>query len=169
MTVTQSGECVRILQCMTCRTVEELPDWTGPVQHDAVLQHIDLKHGGASEQPHHRALHRVDLAHWRDDGIRRQIHERMWSGTTGFVPEVYATRDTLTEEASKCFIKHHRSVPCIDYMDHRKRLGNPAARDRKKLARELRNDNIAAQGPKVYLCSYCPVQTMVDRKKWDAT
>jgi hypothetical protein len=51
-------------------------------------------------------------------------------------------------------------------MDHSKRLGNPAARDRKKLAKDLRRDvGDLGPGPRVFLCQFCPIQTMVDAKK----
>jgi hypothetical protein len=159
---------LRLLQCWVCRSVEELPDYDGPPEHDVVLQYADEKHGGSTEQPHHRALHRVEKAHWEDSKVRRQIHAQMWTDTTGFVPEYYATKQTLQEDAAKCFQAHRRTIPCIDYQDSSKRLGNPAAGLRRWLSKELRNDNLRSQGPVQFLCSYCPYQTVVDRAKREA-
>lgn len=155
---------VRILQCFTCKTMEEVPDFVGLPDDDVFLQHIDEAHGGHTEQPHHRALHRVESKHWENRRVRKQIVEQMWAGTKGFVPEYYATRNTLLEDAGKCFSKHHRQVPCLDYQDPSKRLGNPARRDRQRLAKELRRD-VPGGGPKVFLCNFCPVQTHVDQMK----
>lgn len=166
MTTTERVENVRLLQCMTCKSVEQMPDFEGMPEDDHLLQYIDEKHGGQTEQPHHRALHRINKTHWDDRAIRKQIHTQMWADTKGFVPEYYAIKDTLLEDAQKCFSSHKRSVPCIDYQDRSKRLGNPAAGLRRQLSRELRRD-LTGGGPKVFLCSFCPVQGYVDRAKLD--
>lgn len=166
MTTTERAVQVRLLQCWTCKTVEEMPDFEGLPEHDHVLQYIDEKHGGQTEQPHHRAILRVEKAHWDDRKVRKQIHAQMWADTKGFVPEYYAVRDTLREDASKCFAAHRRSVPCIDYQDRSKRLGNPASGMRKALSKEFKRD-FTGGGPKVFLCNYCPVQGYVDRAKLD--
>lgn len=161
---TAVGPCLRLLQCMTCKSVEELPDFEGLPEDDVVLQELDLKHGGATEMPHHRALLRVERAHWADRNIRMTIHKQMWVDTTGFVPEYYHTKNTLQEDAAKCFTAHRRAVPCIDFQDRSKRLGNPAARDRAKLSKEARHD-FTGGGPKLFLCNFCVVQQAVDAKK----
>lgn len=164
MTTTERVAHVRLLQCWVCKTVEEIPDFEGLPEDDHVLQYVDEKHGGETQQPHHRALLRVEKAHWENRQIRRRIHTQMWADTKGFVPEYYAVRDTLREDAGKCFAAHRRQVPCIDYQDRSKRLGNPAARMRKELSKEMKRD-FTGGGPKVFLCSYCPVQGYVDRAK----
>lgn len=159
-------ECVRVLQCFTCKTMEELPDFLGPPENDVILQTLLVPHGGETEFPHHGALHRVERKHWEDRAVRKQIVERLWEGTSGFRPSYYDVKDTMQEEAIKCFRKHKSAVPCIDYQDPSKRLGNPARGLRKWLAREVRRD-VADLGepPKVYLCNFCPVQQHVDRMK----
>jgi hypothetical protein len=144
--------------------MEELPDFEGLPEHDVTLQYIDERHGGQTQMPHTRALHRVEKRFWDDRGVRRQIVEGMWKSTSGFVPEYYHTKDTLVEDAQKCFIAHRRSVPCIDYQDRSKRIGNPAAGDRKALSKDTRRD-FTGGGPKVFLCNFCPIQTHVDRMK----
>ncbi len=157
---------IRILQCLTCKSMEELPDYAGPPEDDVILQHLLVPHGGETETPHHGAMHRVDAKHWENRRIRQQIVTQMWASTKGFVPEYYHTRNTLLEEANKCFAKHRRSIPCIDYQDRGKRLGNPAARERKALSKDTRRD-FTGGGPKVFLCNFCPVQSIVDQKKRD--
>lgn len=163
-TTTTTGPCIRLLQCWDCKSVEELPDFVGLPEDDHILQHLDLKHGGDSQMPHHRALMRVEKAHWEDRSIRRQIHKQMWADAKGFVPEYYHAKDTMVEDALKCFVAHRRSIPCIDYQDRSKRIGNPAAGLRKKLSRETGQD-FTGGGPKIFLCSFCVVQGAVDQAK----
>lgn len=160
-----ADEAVRILQCWDCKSMEQIPDYAGDPIFDSILQTVDEKHGGTTQQPHNRALHRVLKAHWDDRGIRRQTVEQMWSGASGFKPSYYEIRDTLQEDAGKCFNAHRRNIPCLDYEDSSKRLGNPAAQDRARLAREMHNDDLRASSMKVYLCNFCPVQVTVDLAK----
>jgi hypothetical protein len=166
-TTVKTGPCLRLLQCWDCKSVEELPDFTGLPEDDVILQYADEKHGGQTQQPHTRTLMRVEKAHWEDRTIRMQIHRQMWADTKGFVPEYYHTKSTMQEDAAKCFAAHRRSVPCIDYQDSSKRLGNPAASARRQLSRETGQD-FTGGGPKIYLCSFCPVQQAVDQAKLNA-
>lgn len=157
---------VRVLQCWVCSTLEEIPDYDGIPEDDAFLYYVDEKHGGQTEHPHNRALHRVSLKHWSNDKVRAQIAEQMWAGETGFKPEWYARHDTLSEDALNCFTAHKRQTPCMDYRDSSKRIGNPAARDRSLLARALKRDvQDLGPGPQAWLCQWCPVESFVNAKK----
>lgn len=162
------SEFIRLLRCSDCKTLEELPDFTGNTEDDLTLIYLDERHGGLTETPHTRALLRVERKHWEDKKIRAELHKRIWDGVTGFVPEYYATKDTLKDDAVKCFIRHRRSVPCIDFQEPSKRIGNPAAGLRKWLSKETRNENVAKAGPKLYLCNFCVIQTYVDAAKLKA-
>lgn len=158
-------ENIRILQCFDCKTMEELPDYQGDPVFDSILQTLDEKHGGQTQQPHARTLHVMRKDHWEDRGVRKQTVESMWSATTGFKPSYYDIKDTLKDDAVKCFNAHHRSIPCLDYEDSSKRLGNPAAQDRARLAREMKNDSLKHSAVRIYLCAFCPVQVTVDLAK----
>lgn len=166
----EKGPFVRLLQCFDCRTTELLPDFQGRADNDVILHEIDSKHGGHEEEiqrRHNRALHRVPQRVWERPKMREAIVKRMWEGT-GFSPSVYAVRDTLKEDAVKCFIKHRRSVPCIDYRDDSKRLGNPQREARENFRKEFGRDmREISGGPRVYLCQYCPVEVKVQQKKQD--
>lgn len=166
MTDVATLDCVRVLQCFNCKSMEVLPDFIGPPEHDMVLQHVLVPHGGETENPHHGALHRVERKYWEDINVRKSIVERLWENTSGFRPSYYDYKDTLQDDAIKCFSKHKRQVPCLDYQDGSKRLGNPARGLRKWLAREVRRDvQDLPEAPKVFLCNFCPVQQHVDRMK----
>jgi len=165
------GPQLRLLQCWDCKTVEELPDFEGHPDNDVTLHYVDEKHGGRTEQPHYRTLHRVEQRVWEDRAAKRQLIEGMWKDTTGFTPSYYDVKNTLQEDAVKCHIAHHRSVPCLDYRDSSKRLTNPTRSMRERLAKDMPRsfhgdrDAIAKGGPVTYLCDYCPVRVAVDYAK----
>jgi hypothetical protein len=167
------GPQLRILQCFTCRSMEELPDYpteANPAD-DVTLHYVDRKHGGDSEMPHHRTLLRVEQRVWEDRAAKRQIVEQAWSAEKGFTPSYYDIKATLQEDAVNCHRAHMRQVPCIDWRDPSKRLTSPTARDRQQLARELPRsfggdrEAIAHGGPQQYLCDYCPVSAAVEHAK----
>lgn len=86
-----------------------------------------------------RGLHTFWSAH--QDEILKGLKER-W---TGFEPEFYATKDTFTEDALRCYDLHRRpkGTDCIDWQS-----------DRKRLTPENRPKH-------VYLCDFCPVASTV--------
>lgn len=168
---TPAGPQVRLLQCFLCRSVEELPDFEGHPDDDVVLHYADERHGGSTEQPHHRALHRIAAAQWNDLAIKKSVTKQMWEGTTGFTPGYYDVKNTLQEDAAKCFTAHRRQVPCIDWQDSSKILRAPTAAARRALAKELPRgmdidrERLAKGAPKQYLCSFCAVATHVEHAK----
>lgn len=167
------GEQLRLLQCFTCRTMEELPDFPPEANpnDDVTLHYIDRKHGGETQQPHHRTLLRVEKRVWEDRKARRQIVEQAWTAEKGFKPSYYDIKSTLQEDAVNCHRAHQRQVPCIDWRDSSKRLTPPTQRDREKLARELPRsfggdrERIAKGAPTQFLCDYCPVAVAVEHAK----
>lgn len=168
------GPQIRVLCCFECKSLEVMPDYIGNPEYDAVLHTLDERHGGHSQMPHDRTIIRVEKRVWDDRPARKQIIDRAYEGKTGFAPSYYDIKDTLAEDAGKCFVAHNRSVPCLDYKDSSKRLRAPTAKDRRTVARELeqagmRNkvdlDRLANDVPIIYLCEFCPVQVAVDFKK----
>jgi hypothetical protein len=75
------------------------------------------------------------------DDVLKGLRER-W---TGFDPEFYATKDTFTEDAMRCFNLHRRPQgTCIDWHADYRRV---TPHDWK--------------GRNVYLCDFCPVASSV--------
>jgi hypothetical protein len=173
------GACIRLLQCYTCKTLEVLPDYPQAAnpQDDASLHYVNEKHGGETQNPHNGALHRIEKRVWEDRAAKRQIVDEMWKGTTGFTPSYYDVKDQMRDDAVTCWNEHRKpnsEQPCLDYRDNSKIIRPPTRKDRKQMARELelagqRNnidlDRLANDMPKLYLCSFCPYQTVVDHKK----
>lgn len=157
---------VRLLQCITCRTIQVIPDWKGHPDDDPYLNDLVAQHGGL-EGGHRANLLTVSEAEWEKPAYKREIVDRMWSGFTGFTPSYYDAKNTFQEDALTCWKEHRRpgisTHLCSDYRSPRKRIGNPAYRDRAKLAQELHDDNIRHSGPKVFLCQFCPYQSDVQR------
>jgi hypothetical protein len=157
----EQGAQVRVLQCLTCKKVETLPDYQGHPDDDHVLDYALIPHGGQTENPHFGALHRLPESQWSDPKIRKATMERMWEGTTGFTPSYYDVKNTLQEDASKCFTAHRRAVPCIDWHDSSKRIGAGTKKMREKVARELPRsspidaERLAKGQPVQYLCDFC--------------
>ena len=153
------GPYLRVLQCFTCRSMQQLPDFDGQPDDDVVLHLLDDSHGGHEDDPvriHQRALHRIPETAWADVAARKQIVEQMWASTTGFAPTYYDVQNTLREDALKCYSKHLRpQVSCPDYRSRSKRLSNPAAEMRRYVGLDPKG------GPRVYLCQFCPMDTVM--------
>lgn len=153
---------LRLLLCHTCRTVDELPDYHGPPEHDVLLEDIVSRHRFSDGTEHIGKLADVAEEDWRDSYRRNQILEQIKAAvekSTGMPSEWYATKATYQEEALKCYGQHHRPKEgCIDYRDSNKRLGNPTRAGWQA-------------GPRVWLCDFCPchrwVETQVRYQKGD--
>ena len=141
-------EEIRLLICFDCMTVEPLPPYLGPRKKDNTPVAPD------PELEHLLRPHRTDgLEHvGRLMGMTLDTYEAL--KRSGFMDlrkqlnteDPLAFRDTLTEDATKCFNRHRRPTQpgCVDYMTDAKLLANPGG---------IRyNDGSNSR----YLCHYCP-------------
>lgn len=157
------AEEIRLLRCDQCKTIEELPDFTGDPNRDHVLQALIAKrHTEESGITHIGQLMKVEKKHWDSPSTRKEILKQLAQKNTGFDAEFYETRDTFKEDASLCFRQHNRNPNCGDYQTDKVRLTPGTAKERK-----------AAGLPKyrsaqdVYLCNFCPVQALVNNARWE--
>lgn len=153
------GPQVRIAWCAFCKTVEELPfiDPKADVRDDVLLEDYVARH--TAKHPHAvegqvSLLGNVSEAIWANREARRKIIEQGWSALkvgqdVGPGGEFYDSKSTYGEDASKCFVAHRRSTPCIDWHDDSKRIGNPTQQG-------WREGQV-----KVYICDFCPVASYV--------
>lgn len=144
----------RLLQCLECYTLEKLPPYEGRmdehgayVDPDPLLEHLISKH---TEQPsgltHVGRLFTVDEDTWNKLDGKTEFEKEMWKEDA----ERAAFKDTLTEDAVKCFNKHNRpDQGCLDWKDKSKVLGNPSRHP---------------GAPKRFLCDFCPVRSYVETK-----
>jgi len=58
------GPVIRLLVCLVCETIEELPDYDGPVQYDYLLEISVEKHKFPSGEEHKGRLFKVPVKTW---------------------------------------------------------------------------------------------------------
>lgn len=144
---------VSILQCLHCKTFEEVPALPEPqftfLLDKVVAPHDDKAHSGALR------LYRIEKAHWDSPSTRAEVIGRMneENGLTGFDAQYYTTRDTFREDAHKCFKRHNSNPNCSEYKSDRYLLTPDTAAERKAAGLPKYH------GPKVFLCEYCPVHS----------
>lgn len=166
---------MRLFICLDCKSIEELPDYDGPMVTDPEYGEVPAQDDLLEHlvEPHRRKQHtgnlvHVDDEHWRDRELRDQIVKQIRSGAKGegLGSEAYAVKDTFREEAMKCFNAHRRPQDgCIDYQDRSKILGNSILTyDEKK---EAKKAGLKRRQPR-FLCDFCVVHThYVQKKKFE--
>ncbi|WP_020142278.1 hypothetical protein [Terracoccus sp. 273MFTsu3.1] len=147
---------VRLLLCHEDKTLEQVEDYEGDPHNDWALKYVLEKHRYPSGDPHLGQMLRVEKKHWdlpsTREAIEKQIRDS--AGHTGLDQSFYDTKDTLGEDALKCFEKHGRNPGCSNYRDEDKRLSAGTDRERKSLGLQpLRSNH--------FLCDHCPVHSMV--------
>lgn len=158
------AEQVRILMCLDCESLEEVPDYEGDPKYDTLLEYVIAPHAYADGTRHRGQLMKVDKRHWEDAAVRAEIVKRIRdkTGHTGLDPAFYDTKNTLVEDALKCFSQHHRNPKCGDYKTDSKRLTPGTAKERKAAGLpKYRSPNDK------YLCDFCPVQMEVENHRYN--
>lgn len=169
-----ASEKLRIFVCRRCHTVDEIPFNEVPPEGEldpfierAVQRHqtCGQERGVGGYVPEQvasgdRFVAIVERKHWSNMATRNDILKRLSTSSTGFEEEVYAVRNTLQEDALKCYAKHgNPKGGCIDYKDQSKAVGNQFLTDEEKLIRRKSGLIAALKDQKkrktVYLCDYC--------------
>lgn len=154
---------MRLLRCMTCRTLEELPDPPRGVDPNAIepgqdplLDELLARHNDNQAcQGRNGQLFSVNDADWRDEKKRNEILTQMGIETTGLPGEFYDLKNTFQEDALKCFAQHNRPQGyCIDWCADSKSLGRATPEGK---AWQKKNPD----APTMHLCHFCPVATTV--------
>jgi hypothetical protein len=160
---------VRILVCHVCKTIEEIPDYDGPVAHDQLLDYKCSLHVFDSGTPHRGLLVRVPTKQWDSSDFRRtfsdEIGQMVGAGYGDGVPGLqYDLKNNFKQDAMMCWKQHSRTDDCGDYQSKNKALYADTKAERKDAGLEI---SLSAR-PKHFLCDYCPVQSIIDQKKRDA-
>lgn len=160
---------MRVLKCIKCRSVEEVPDYEGPeggentMEYDGTLKFF-------TDQHIHKGCKRDDFMTLRfatkfwiipkvKEGIIAQLNEGA-QGLDVFGTNFYDTKSNFTADAMSCWIKeHNQTKDCGEYKSDKKRLKPGTSVERAALGLEKEGT-----GPKVYLCDYCPVKSLVQEK-----
>ena len=158
------GPKIRLLFCKNCKTLEELPDFEGRPEDDVLLQILTEKHQSAGI-PHAGQLMRIAIEFWAvptvKDEITKQIFQNGAPGLSALMPGFYESKATFAEDAMTCWKQHARTLDCGDYGSESKRL----LPDTKNERRDLGLAPAEVDGPRVYLCQFCPVHSRVVTKQ----
>lgn len=162
--VDTDSEQIRILVCHSCKSIEELPDWQGRPEDDVLLNISVERH--QKPEPHLGALMRFPLKYWVvpkvQEAIIAQIRENGASGLDVYGTKFYETKSQFGEDAMTCWGLHNRTHDCGDYKSDRKILKPGTEGERKSLGLT------ASKAPTIYLCDFCPVKSIVQKKAFKA-
>jgi hypothetical protein len=157
---------VRLLICSTCRSVEELPPYSGDPRGDTWLRMKEAEHLTPSGEKLHGDVRvgRIEQADWiahKDEILNKLASEFTTPGEgAGFGQAFYDTKDNFSVDAMKCWrVEHGRRLNCEDYMSEKKRLQPDTRAERKAEGMDSRHR------PSIYLCQFCPVHQHIQQKK----
>lgn len=170
---------VRLLICHMCKSIDELPDFDGPAEHDDLLQYRVSQHQFPSGKAHPLDLGVIEKKLWDSPDGKRAVTERLaFSGAPGtglgMGESFYDVKSNFQTDALNCWKAHNRTQNCGDYMSDSKRLLPDTKADRKAEGMDLRNR------PSTSLCQFCPYHSVAvqrmrkakgayDKKSWETS
>ena len=157
----------RLLHCLVCDTLEELPPYEGDPELDHLLSIACEAHLFPSGEPHKGKLFVLPLRAWAKTESKKEIIRQIKGGGTKGLAEVddtfYESRSTFLEDAMKCYQAHNKPKEgCSDWQDSSKLLIPNTIKERKAEGMARYQDEA---GPKTYLCNFCPVSVAVNQRK----
>ena len=149
-------ERVRLVVCPVCKSIEEIPDFEGPIQYDTLLDVTASRHEYAYEKPHPGLrMFNIEAAHWNDSNKRKQIIDELKKEVSdGLGDEFYAVKETFKEDAQKCWKAHNRTKNCADFKSDSKRIQPATNAERKNLG-------LAPMQSNRFVCEFCPMQSIM--------
>ena len=163
------GPVIRLVYCLVCNTMEELPPWDGDPQEDYLLQITVEKHEFPSGEPHRGKMFILPVKTWANQEQRKAIIDQLKGagaeGLDAMTPEkdFYSSKMQFSADAMECWRKHlSPDDHCDEYQSPAKRLLPKTALERKDVGLP---DPANAPGPKIYLCNFCPMHSVITQKK----
>jgi hypothetical protein len=157
----------RLLYCLVCQTLEELPPYDGDPEQDHLLAIAVEPHTFPSGEPHKGKLFVLPLRAWAKTESKKEIIRQIKGGGSKGLAEVddtfYESRSTFLEDAMKCYVAHRKPKDgCTDWQHSSKLLIPNTIKERKAEGMARYQDEA---GPKTYLCNFCPVSIAVNQRK----
>lgn len=157
----------RLLFCLVCQTLEELPPYDGVPEQDYLLAVACENHVFPSGEPHKGKLFVLPLRSWADLKSKKEIIRQIKGGGSKGLAEIddsfYDSRSIFMEDAMTCYRRHNQPKDgCSEWHDKSKMLVPKTAKERKAEGMEKYEDS---PGPKTYLCDFCPVAIGVAQRK----
>lgn len=164
------GPVIRLLVCLVCETIDELPPHDGPPETDVLLEITAEKHEFPSGERHKGRLFILPVKTWANKDHQQEIISQLTGGGSlgidAMDPEkkFYETKMQFSEDAMQCYKYHLRPTDsCPDYQTPEKRLLPKSDVERKELGMPLAKDDEAM--PKIYLCNFCPMHSVITQKR----
>jgi hypothetical protein len=155
---------VRLLFCHTCRSVDSLPDYSGPAEYDHYLNYRTQQHQSEGH-PHRGLMCRVqddiDVINATIDELEETVKAALPGTGPGLGQVMYDLRDNFQAEAMQCWKRHGRTTDCDEYRSDAKRLWLDTKADRRAENMPTNKDD----RPNVWLCDHCPMHSIVEQKK----
>lgn len=156
---------IRILICRDCGTIDPLPWYDGPAEHDDTLMYRLKDHKTPGGTAHRGNLATVSEKSWNDHAKREQIigeiSKAAAGGDIGLGMKMYEARATFQDDALTCWAKHNRPEFCDEYKADNKRLLADTREERRELGLSTKQKDRPAG---THLCNFCPVHSNVMQK-----
>lgn len=160
-----NAEYVRLLFCHTCKSCDEVPDFTGPPQHDFYLEYRVRQHRFSDGRPHHGLLGRVENTRASISAAIDHMSDTVTPGAgSGLGQPLYDLRDNYKTEAMQCWKQHNRTSDCGDYRSDKMRLWADTKADRKAEGLATNRN----ERPNAWVCDFCVVHSLVQQKQRQA-
>lgn len=163
------GPLIRLLVCLVCNSIEELPDYDGPSNHDYLLEISLEKHKFPSGDPHVGKLFKLPVKSWANPEQKQAIMDQLNQGGSRGLDDLdpeksfYETKMTFAQDAMECWQRHNKpKANCDDYQSNSKRLLPDTAKERGELGLPKPEH---LDGPKIYTCNFCPYHGEVVQRK----
>jgi hypothetical protein len=160
---------IRLLVCNTCKSVEPLPFYEGPVEYDDTLNHRVSAHRFPDGSEHFGSLMKVSETSWENPTKQAEILKQLALQSKkpgqgeGLGDDMYECRSTYSEDAMSCWrFEHGRTSNCADYKSDKKRLVyQQTLAERKAAGLEHRSKHVPTN---TYLCDFCPYKSVVQQR-----
>jgi len=157
----------RLLFCLVCQTLEELPPYDGDPELDHLLAIACEAHVFPSGEPHKGKLFVLPIRAWAHTESKKEIIRQIKGGGSKGLAELdesfYDSRSTFLEDAMQCYGRHNKPKDgCDDWHSKDRMLIPKTVKERKAEGMARYEDEV---GPKTYLCDFCPVSIAVNQRK----
>jgi hypothetical protein len=163
------GPVIRLIYCLVCNSIEELPPHDGPPETDTLLEITLERHEFPSGERHKGKMFLLPVKTWANQKQRKEIINQLKGGGSSGLDamteegDFYSTKMQFAEDAMSCWKYHlYPKDNCPDYQTEPKRLLPKTAKERKDVGLEGPAD---APGPKVYVCNFCPMHSVMTTKR----
>lgn len=159
---------LRLFYCKQCHVLEELPDYPRGKDGDLHLEAMVAKHQNPGGKYHDAQLMDIPVAVWDNpqnrDAIIKQIYAELSPGLDAIAPGYYDVKNNYSADALTCYKQHNypKDGNCSDWHAKSKEIVPDTKAERKDLGLSP-----VADGPKTYICGFCPVAVVRQQKAYD--